>query len=45
MEANDQQLSFQLLTHKLAMVMALANADWCFALVALDLTYQTIPRE
>ena len=45
MEDNDQQLSFQLLTHKMAMVIALTNADWCFALIALDLTYQTIPRE
>ena len=38
MEDNDG-LSFQLLSHKLAMLMALINADRCFDLAALDLTY------
>ena len=38
MEDNDG-LSFQLLSHQLAMLMALTNADRCFDLAALDLTY------
>lgn len=38
MEDNNQ-LSFQLLAHKLAMLMALTNADRCSDLSALDMTY------
>lgn len=37
----NKELSFQLLSHKLAMLMALANADRCSDLVALDLNYHT----
>ena len=38
---NNKQLSFQLLMHKLAMLMALTNADRCSDLAALDLAYCT----
>ena len=34
----DTQLSFTLLSHKVAMLMALSNADRCFDLAAMDLT-------
>ena len=34
-------LSFQQLSHKLAMLMALANADRCSDLAALDLSYRS----
>ena len=35
----NEELSFQQLSHKLAMLMALANADRCSDLAALDLNY------
>ena len=38
MEDNDE-LSFQLLSHTLVMLMALTNADRCSSMAALDLTY------
>ena len=40
MEDNDE-LSFQLLSHKLVMLMAVTNADRCSDMAALDLTYQS----
>ena len=43
MEDNDE-LSFQLLSHKLVMLMALTNADRCSDMAALDLTYQSYQR-
>ena len=38
---DNDQLSFQSLSHKLAMLMALANADRCSDLAALDLNHRT----
>ncbi|MCG8621291.1 MAG: hypothetical protein MJE68_04705, partial [Proteobacteria bacterium] len=38
---DNQKVSFQLLSHKLAMLMALANADRCSDLAALDLNHRT----
>ena len=38
---DNQKVSFQLLSHKLAMLMALANADRCSDLAALDLNHCT----
>ena len=37
----NNKLSFQALTHKVAMLMALSNADRCSDLAALDLNYHT----
>ncbi len=37
---DNEQLSFQCLSHKLAMLMALSNADRCLDLVALDLNFR-----
>ena len=37
---HNEQLSFQCLSHKLAMLMALSNADRCSDLVALDLNFR-----
>ena len=36
---DNEELSFQLLSHKLAMLLALTNADRCSDLAALDVTY------
>ena len=38
---DNKELSFQLLSHKLAMLMALSNADRCSDLVALDLNFRS----
>ena len=38
---DNQKVSFQLLSHKLAMLMALAIADRCSDLAALDLNHRT----
>ena len=38
---DNEQLSFQPLTHKLAMLMALTSADRCSDLAALDLVHCT----
>ena len=38
---DNEELSSQLLSHDLAMLLALTNADRCFDLAALDLTYQS----
>ena len=38
---DNQELSFQALSHKVAMLMALANADRCSDLAALDLNHHT----
>ena len=37
---DNNELSFQCLSHKLAMLMALSNADRCLDLVALDLNFR-----
>ena len=37
---NNESLSFQMLTHKLAMLLALSNADRASDLAALDLRYR-----
>ena len=37
---NNEELTFQLLSHKVAMLMALSNADRCADLAALDLDYR-----
>ena len=41
---NNKELSFTLLSHKLAMLMALANADRCSDLAALDLDFRTFQQ-
>ena len=38
---DNKELSFQLLSHKLAMLMALSNADRCSDLVASDLNFRS----
>ena len=38
-QLDNEELSFQMLSHKLAMLMALTNADRCSDLVALDLNF------
>ena len=38
---DNEVLSFQLLSHKLSMLLALTNADRCSDLAALDLTYRS----
>ena len=42
---DNDKLSFQALTHKLAMLMALANADRCSDLAALDLNLRSFQTE
>ena len=39
-QPDNKALSFQFLTHKLAMLLALANADRCSDFVALDLSFR-----
>jgi hypothetical protein len=39
-QPDNEALSFQFLTHKLAMLLALANADRCSGLAALDLSFR-----
>lgn len=42
---DNSQLSLQSLTHKLAMLFALSNADRCSELASLDLRFRSVTRE